>query len=200
MDLMERTNERRRSFMKDRLEHKLDDAMKEKIRLEEANELLKQELDREQHDRDQMWSALQKGMRPQRSRFRRVLFLGAGVGAAYVYGAKAGRGRYEEMQSWWERMRGRASEMQDEAQRKISERTGAMGGSGGSLSDTGGMESGSVGMGTTGSSTATTRTSPTGTAGGTSSSSPSSSGVGTPLSTRSSGSAKSKDATTGDVG
>src|SRR4051812_45335264 len=37
MDLMERTSEKRRSFMKDRLEHKLDDTMREKDRLEQAN-------------------------------------------------------------------------------------------------------------------------------------------------------------------
>ena len=123
MDLMERTNERRRTFVKDRLEHKLDDAMRDKVLLEQANELLKEELDREERERDHMWSALEKGMRPQRSRFRRFMLLGAGVGAAYVFGAKAGRNRYDEIASWWERMRGRASELQTDAQRVVSAQT-----------------------------------------------------------------------------
>jgi len=110
MDLMERTNERRRTFMKDRLEHKLDDVMRDKARLEQANELLKEEVDRDAREREQMLSAFQKGMRPQRSRFRRVMVLGLGVGAAYVYGARAGRSRYEEIMAWADRMRGRANE------------------------------------------------------------------------------------------
>ena len=122
MDLMERTNERRRTFVRDRLEHRLDDAVRENVRLEQANELLKEELDREGRERDQMLSALEKGMRPQRSRFRRVMLLGVGVGAAYVYGAKAGRARYDEIASWWDRTRGRATEFQTDAQRAVSEK------------------------------------------------------------------------------
>lgn len=120
MDLMERTNDRRRTFMKDRLEHKLDDTMRDKVRLEQANELLKEELERDQRDRDRMWSALEKGMRPQRSRFRRFMVLGVGVGAAYLAGTKAGRSRYEEILAWWDGMRGRATELQSDAQRVVS--------------------------------------------------------------------------------
>lgn len=178
MDLMERTNERRRNFMKDRIEHKLDDAMKDKARLEESNELLRQELDREQHDREQMWSALEKGLRPQRSGFRRLVLLGAGVGAAYVYGAKAGRGRYDEIVAWWNRMRGRASGLQDEAQRRFSE----MSGTGATSTDMTGME-----MGGTGSAGRSTAASPP----------PSSSGG---LRSTPSSRSTSKDATTGDTG
>jgi len=122
MDLMERTNEKRRTLMKDRLEHRLDDAIREKDRLEQTNALLKEELDRDSRERDQMLSVLEKGMRPQRSKFRRVMLLGVGVGAAYVYGAKAGRARYDEIVSWWDRMRGRASELQTDAQRVVSEK------------------------------------------------------------------------------
>jgi len=106
--------------MKDRLENKLDDTMREKARLEDANQLLKAELDREERERHDMLSAFERSMRPRKSRFRRLLVLGAGVGAAYVYGAKAGRGRYDEIVSWWDRTRGRASEMQADAQRTIS--------------------------------------------------------------------------------
>jgi hypothetical protein len=120
MDLKERTNDRRRTFMKDRLEHKLDDVIRDKARLEEANDLLKAELERDERERDQMWSALEKGLRPQRSRLRRVLLLGVGVSAAYVAGSKAGRARYEEITGWWDRMRGRATELQSEAQRAVT--------------------------------------------------------------------------------
>jgi hypothetical protein len=121
MDLMERTNDRRRSFMKDRLEHKLDDATRDRIRLEEANGRLQAELERDAKERDQMWSALEKGMRPQKSRLRRVLVLGVGVGTAYVVGARAGRGRYEQIMSWWDRTRGRATELQTDAQRAVTQ-------------------------------------------------------------------------------
>jgi hypothetical protein len=123
VDLMERTSERRRSFMKDRLENRLDDAMRDKARLEQANELLKEEVDRDAREREQILSAFQKGMRPQHSRFRRFMMLGVGVGAAYVYGAKAGRGRYEEILAWFDKMRGRATELQSDAQRAVSAKT-----------------------------------------------------------------------------
>jgi len=122
MDLMERTSEKRRAYMKDRLEHRLDDTMREKVRLEQANELLKEELDREGRERDQMLSALEKGMRPQRSRFRGFMLLGVGIGAAYVYGARAGRARYDEIVSWWDRTRGRANELQTDARRAAGEK------------------------------------------------------------------------------
>jgi hypothetical protein len=121
MDLMDRTNDKRRAFIKDRLEHRLDDAMRDRVRLEEANGRLEAELQRDAKERDQMWSALEKGMRPQKSRFRRVMVLGIGVGAAYVAGAKAGRGRYEQIASWLDRTRGRATELQSDAQRAVAQ-------------------------------------------------------------------------------
>ena len=110
MDLMERANDRRRVLMRDRIEHKLDDALRDNVRLEQANELLKAELEREDRERDHIWSALDKGSRGRRGsgRIRRIVVLGAGVGTAYVIGAKAGRGRYDELVAWWDRMRGRA--------------------------------------------------------------------------------------------
>jgi hypothetical protein len=122
MDLMDRANDRRRAYMRDRIEHKLDDALRDNVRLEQTNELLKQELERDDRERDQIWSAVQTGMRGRRRSgwFRRTLFVGASVGAAYVVGAKAGRGRYEEIVSWWDRMRGRASMMQDDMQRTVT--------------------------------------------------------------------------------
>ena len=128
MDLMDRANDRRRMYMRDRAEHKLDDALRDNVRLEQANELLKQELDREDRERDHLWSAMETGMRGRRRSgwFRRTLVLGASVGTAYVIGAKAGRGRYEEIVSWFDRMRGRASMMQDDMQRSMSEKASDM--------------------------------------------------------------------------
>jgi hypothetical protein len=128
MDLMDRANDRRRMYMRDRAEHKLDEALRDNARLEQTNELLKQELERDDRERDQIWSAVQTGMRGRRRSgwFRRTLVLGAGVGAAYVVGAKAGRGRYEEIVSWWDRMRGRAGMMQDDMTRSMSTKASDM--------------------------------------------------------------------------
>jgi hypothetical protein len=44
-----------------------------------------------------------------------------------VYGAKAGRGRYDQIVAWYRQMRGRATELQTEAQRKVSEQADKMG-------------------------------------------------------------------------
>jgi len=122
MDLMDKANDRRRMYAHDRIEHKLDGALRDNARLEQANELLKQELERDDRERDHIWSAVETGMQGRRRSgwFRKTLVFGAGIGAAYVVGAKAGRGRYEDIVSWWDRMRGRASRMQDDLQGSIS--------------------------------------------------------------------------------
>ena len=122
MELMDRANDRRRMYARDRIEHKLDDAIRDNVRLEQANELLKAELERDDRERDHMWSAVESGMGTRRGsgRIRRLFLIGAGVSAAYVFGAKAGRGRYDEIVAWWERMRGRAGQMQDDMQRTMT--------------------------------------------------------------------------------
>ena len=136
MELMERANDKRRMYQRDRLEHKLDDTLRDNTRLEQANELLKAELEREDRERDHIWRTMDKtigGNRRRGSRLRSLMVFGAGVGAAYVVGAKAGRGRYDEIVAWWDRMRGRATEMQDDMQRtvaaKASDVTGEVAGS-----------------------------------------------------------------------
>src|SRR3954452_15430157 len=80
MDLMDRANDRRRTHMRDRLEHKLDDALRDNVRLEQANDLLKAELERDDRERDHMWSAVETGMRGRRrsGRVRRMIIVGAG--------------------------------------------------------------------------------------------------------------------------
>jgi hypothetical protein len=123
MDLMERANDRRRTSQRDRLEQKLDDTLRDNTRLEQANHLLKAELERDDRERDHIWSTIEKSMSStgrQGSRLRRMVVFGAGVGAAYVVGAKAGRGRYDEIVARWDRMRGRATEMQDDMQRTVT--------------------------------------------------------------------------------
>jgi hypothetical protein len=122
MDLMERVNDRRRVLVRDRIEHKLDDALRDNVRLEQANELLKAELEREDRERDHIWSAVETGMRGRRGsrRVRRIIIFGAGVGTAYIAGSKAGRARYDEVVAWWDRVRGRATEMQDDVQRSVT--------------------------------------------------------------------------------
>jgi hypothetical protein len=128
MDLMDKANDRRRMHTRDRIEHKLDDAIRDNVRLEQANELLKAELERDDRERDHMWSAVETGMRGRRSsgRVRKLFLVGAGVSAAYVFGAKAGRGRYDEIVAWWERMRGRAAEMSDDVQRSVTAKASDM--------------------------------------------------------------------------
>jgi hypothetical protein len=123
MELMERANDKRRTYQRDRLEHKLDDTLRDNTRLEQANELLKAELEREDRERDHIWRTVDKSIgrnRRRGSRLRSIMVFGAGVGAAYVVGAKAGRGRYDEIVAWWDRMRGRATEMQDDMQRTVA--------------------------------------------------------------------------------
>jgi hypothetical protein len=123
MDLKERATDRRRSHSRDRLEHKLDDVLRDNARLEQANELLKVELERDDRERDHIWSAVETGMRGRRrsgSRLRRMVVVGAGVSAAYIAGARAGRGRYDELVAWWDRMRGRADEMRVDVQRSVT--------------------------------------------------------------------------------
>jgi hypothetical protein len=123
MDLKERATDWRRSHSRDRLEHKLDDVLRDNARLEQANELLKVELERDDRERDHIRSAVKTGMRGGRrsgSRLRRMVVFGAGVSAAYIVGARAGRGRYDELVAWWDRMRGRVDEMQVDVQRSVT--------------------------------------------------------------------------------
>jgi cell division septum initiation protein DivIVA len=128
MDLMDRANDRRRTHMRDRLEHKLDDALRDNVRLEQANDLLKAELERDDRERDHMWSAVETGMRGRRrsGRVRRMIIVGAGIGAAYVAGTKAGRSRYDEIVAWFDQMRGRATQMGDDVQRSMTNKAGDM--------------------------------------------------------------------------
>jgi hypothetical protein len=85
--------------------------MSDNDRLRSENDLLHQEIDR--------GSAPPK----QGSRFRRLLVFGVAVGTAYVFGTRAGRERYDEIRSWWDRMRGRAVELKDDFRDAAAEST-----------------------------------------------------------------------------
>jgi hypothetical protein len=94
------------------------------------------------------------------------MWLGVGASAAYVYGAKAGRGRYDQIVAWYRQMRGKATELQTEAQRKVSEQSEKMGRTTSGASGTSGGTSptGTIGAtGMTGTTGATRSSGPSGT-------------------------------------
>jgi regulator of replication initiation timing len=109
MELVERAQEARRSFARDRLEHRLNDAVNDNDRLRSENDLLREQID---HGRRIPKSG---------SRTRRLVVFGIGVGTAYVMGTKAGRERYEQIRSWWGQLRGRVMDVQDDLQYAVAE-------------------------------------------------------------------------------
>lgn len=112
MDLIERANEARHTFARDRLEHRLDDAVRDNHTLREENDRLRNELHRDEEDRKRMWSTIEKSRTRKPSRLRSVAVLLIAAGAAYVAGSKAGRERYDQLRAWFDQMRGRAVDVQ----------------------------------------------------------------------------------------
>jgi hypothetical protein len=91
----------------------LERADAERSELRAENEQLRDRVRDAQAERGQWFSIMERiaeampeisnasiGRSPKH-RIRRVLVLGAAAGSAYVLGAKAGRGRYEQMRAWW---------------------------------------------------------------------------------------------------
>lgn len=116
MELMERANEARQTFMRDRLEHRLDEAVRDNHKLRDENERMRTEIHRDDEDRKRMWSTIEKTTKTRRpSRLRALLMLLIAGGAAYVAGAKAGRERYDQLRAWFDQMRGRAEDVTDAA-------------------------------------------------------------------------------------
>jgi len=101
-------------------ETRLDRASTDNERLSVENDVLRRELDRANDDRGRFLEALES-MQPTTStttvkkhRLRRATTLAIAAGSAYVIGAKAGRERYEQIRSWWERTKGRGAEVMPE--------------------------------------------------------------------------------------
>ncbi len=114
MDLIERASEARRTYARDRLEHRLDDAERDNRQLREENDSLRTGMRREEEERKRLWSALEKDSRRRGSRLRAPLVLGIAAGVAYIAGTKAGRERYEQLQGWLDGARDRAAKVQGE--------------------------------------------------------------------------------------
>jgi len=113
MEIMERANEARQTFMRDRLEHRLDEAVRDNSKLRDENERLRTEMHRDEEDRKRMWSTIEKTAKTRKpSKLRSLLMLLIAGGAAYVAGTKAGRERYDQLRAWFDQMRGRAVDVQ----------------------------------------------------------------------------------------
>ena len=84
-----------RSMVKERfLDRRVEKLSKENDKLREAVGELRQDLDEAQDRSKETLAALSKTRRPGRMKW---LVL---AGGAYVLGAKAGRGRYEQLKGW----------------------------------------------------------------------------------------------------
>lgn len=112
MDLKERANDARQTFMRDRIEHRLDEAMLDNHKLRDENDRLRGEIHRDEEDRKQMWSTIEKSSKRKPARMRSMLMLLIAGGAAYIAGTKAGRERYDQLRGWFDQMRGRAVDVQ----------------------------------------------------------------------------------------
>ena len=95
-------------------ESRLDKASTDNERLRAENQVLRGELDRAGKDRRRFLDALERAQatprQPKKHRVRRVMTLALAAGGAYVAGTKAGRERYEQIRSWWDRARERGRE------------------------------------------------------------------------------------------
>ena len=90
-------------------ETRLDKSGTDNERLRAQNEVLRTELDRAAKDRSRFLDAIE-GLQPnttapKKHRLRRTMTLAIAAGGAYVAGTKAGRARYEQIRSWWDRTR-----------------------------------------------------------------------------------------------
>ncbi len=98
------------SDVKDRVtDARMDDLSRENDELKLENDLLREELKGDRKTRDRMMGLLDRldvEARPKRRiGLIRVLVIG---GAAYVLGAKAGRERYDQLRTWWDKTRQKA--------------------------------------------------------------------------------------------
>jgi hypothetical protein len=117
MKLIERGMEAREMLRHKRLEHKVDEAWRENGRLKAENHALREEGRRERSEMDRLLSALERVGEPHRRRGRGLAAVVMAAGGAYVLGARAGRDRYEQIASGWERLRSRGRRSLGEARR-----------------------------------------------------------------------------------
>lgn len=122
MEIKDRAISARDSLARRRLEHKLESAREDKAELSIENKELE---DRSRHDRDEIdriLDTLQRvSAKGKTHRVRRLTTLAIAAGGAYVLGAKAGRERFDQINSWWHRIRGDQMRPMDEVLSDVRE-------------------------------------------------------------------------------
>ncbi|HEY7401329.1 MAG TPA: hypothetical protein VH989_10600 [Actinomycetota bacterium] len=99
-----------------RLQGKVEDLDKENSRLRAEVSLLNGSLRQEREEHEKLVDLLKT--KPTKVKVKKrvgILRLAAVGGAAYVFGAKAGRERYDRIRTWFDEMRGKAADAGEEA-------------------------------------------------------------------------------------
>jgi len=112
MRLTEQVKDMRDEAKLRRLDARLDRADRDRDRLRSENDLLRERVEAADEERRKWLSTIEGLMEPRsgsKHRVRRVLVLATAAGGAYVLGARAGRGRYEQIRARWDEIRGRAT-------------------------------------------------------------------------------------------
>jgi hypothetical protein len=110
MSVQERARSIRSDVTEKRLNHGLEKFERERDRLKVENEVLRDRLARGDEERDRLLGSVddlasrKSPRRPRKHRMRSLLVLAAAAGSAYMFGAKAGRARYEEIRGRWDGM------------------------------------------------------------------------------------------------
>jgi hypothetical protein len=99
-----------------RLHGKVEDLDKENSRLRAELSLLSGSLQQERDEHEKLVDLLRA--KPTKVKVKKrvgILRVAAVGGAAYVFGAKAGRERYEQIRAWFDEMRGKAVDAGEDA-------------------------------------------------------------------------------------
>ena len=111
MSVQERARSIRSDVTEKRLSHGLDKSERERDRLKVENEVLRSRVARGDEERERLLGSVDEltartapRPKPRKHRMRTLFVLTAAAGSAYVFGAKAGRARYEEIRERWDSM------------------------------------------------------------------------------------------------
>jgi hypothetical protein len=110
MSVQERARSIRSDVTEKRLSHGLDKSERERDRLKVENEVLRTRVARGDEERERLLGSVDElaartaRSKPRKHRMRTLFVLTAAAGSAYVFGAKAGRARYEEIRERWDSM------------------------------------------------------------------------------------------------
>lgn len=99
-----------------RLHNKVEDLDKENGRLRSELSLLSGSLQQEREEHEKLVDLLKA--KPTKVKVKRrvgILRVAAVGGAAYIFGAKAGRERYDQIRAWFDDMRGKAADAGEDA-------------------------------------------------------------------------------------